>query len=100
VRKDQRPETEAVIKGCLEGYRFLQELTTDEAEMAPIHTAANRIYSTRSQMRDKIEELEELAMRARTEAITLLCHEDSEGHCHRSGSTGEVSPSQNGNSVI
>ena len=34
VRKDRRPEAEAVIKGCLEGYRFLQELTTDEAELA------------------------------------------------------------------
>ena len=34
MRKGQRPEAEAVIKGCLEGYRFLQELTTDEAELA------------------------------------------------------------------
>lgn len=34
-------------------------------------------------MQDKIEEVQELATRARTETITLLCHEESEEHCHR-----------------
>jgi uncharacterized protein YeaO (DUF488 family) len=36
-----------------------------------------------TEMQDKIEEVQELARRARTETITLLCHEESEDHCHR-----------------
>jgi uncharacterized protein YeaO (DUF488 family) len=35
------------------------------------------------EIQDKTEEVQELAMRARTETITLLCHEESEDHCHR-----------------
>jgi len=36
-----------------------------------------------AEMQDKIKEVQELARRARTETITLLCHEESEDHCHR-----------------
>ena len=35
-----------------------------------------------AEMQDKAEEVQELARQARTETITLLCHEKSEDHCH------------------
>ncbi len=34
VRRDRRPETKAVITGCLKGYSFLRNLSADEAELA------------------------------------------------------------------
>jgi len=34
IRRDSRPETETVIAGCMEGYRFLRDLSLDEAELA------------------------------------------------------------------
>ncbi|HID61520.1 MAG TPA: hypothetical protein EYP49_02060 [Anaerolineae bacterium] len=34
IRRDRRPETETVIAGCMEGYRFLQDLSPYEAELA------------------------------------------------------------------
>jgi len=34
VRSDHRPRAETVIQRCLEGYRFLQDLTTHEVELA------------------------------------------------------------------
>lgn len=33
IRKDRRPQVEAVITGCVEGYRFLENLAADEAEL-------------------------------------------------------------------
>ena len=36
-----------------------------------------------AEMQGKTKEVQELARRARTETITLLCHEKSEDHCHR-----------------
>jgi len=34
IRKDRRPQAETVIAGCIQGYRFLKNLTADEAELA------------------------------------------------------------------
>ena len=34
VRKDRRPDAETVIGRCVEGYRFLEDLSADEAELA------------------------------------------------------------------
>jgi hypothetical protein len=34
VRRDRRPETQAVITGCLDSYGFLRNLSTDELELA------------------------------------------------------------------
>jgi len=34
IRRDRRPETEMVIAGCMEGYRFLRDLSPEEAELA------------------------------------------------------------------
>jgi len=33
VRRDRRPETRAVITGCLDAYGFLRNLSADEAEL-------------------------------------------------------------------
>lgn len=34
IRRDRRPETETVIARCVEGYRFLRDLSPDEAKLA------------------------------------------------------------------
>lgn len=33
IRRDRRPETEAVIAGCMGGYRFPRDLSPYEAEL-------------------------------------------------------------------
>ena len=34
VRRGRRPETEAVVTSCLDGYGFLRNLSADELELA------------------------------------------------------------------
>jgi len=34
IRRDRRLEAETVIAGCMEGYRFLRDLSPEEAKLA------------------------------------------------------------------
>ena len=46
VRRDRRPDGKAVISGCLDGYGFLRNLSTDESELArDLHRRRQDLYA-------------------------------------------------------